>query len=259
MTARNAPQVADKKASPQDKLLLLLQDDRVYYDRQPIAVVIAETFEAATHAAALVRVEYVAEKAATELDQATPFKPDKIMGEDPDSQRGDPDARRWLGSGAHRPAYVMPVENHNPMEPHATTAAWQGGKLTVYDSTQGIFNVRTKLATIFGIPKEDVRVVAQFIGGGFGSKGSPWAHTALAAMAAKLVDRPVKLALARRRCSARWDSGRAPCSASRSAAMHRAGSSARSTRSLRRPRRSTSGPPRPEQSRGCSTRSRTNG
>jgi xanthine dehydrogenase YagR molybdenum-binding subunit len=197
MTPVNAPRVDGKKTSAQDKLLLLLQDDRVYYDRQPIAVVIGETFEAATHGAGLVRVEYIAEKPVTELEHAAPFKPDKILGQDPDSQRGEPDAALSAAAVKTDRTYVMPVENHNPMEPHATTASWKNGKLTVYDSTQGIFNVRAKLASVFGIPKEDVRVVALFVGGGFGSKGSPWAHTALAAMAAKLVNCPVKLALAR--------------------------------------------------------------
>jgi xanthine dehydrogenase YagR molybdenum-binding subunit len=91
----------------------------------------------------------------------------------------------------------MPVENHNPMEPHATTAAWDGDHLTVYDATQGVFNVRDKLAAVFGLPKDRVRAIALYVGGGFGCKGSPWSHTALAAMAAKVVARPVKLVVAR--------------------------------------------------------------
>ena len=197
MTHANAPRADGKKTGPNDKLLLLLQDDRVAYDRQPIAVVIAETFEAATHAAALVRVQYAAEKPLTELAHGEPFAPDKIMGQPPDSQRGDPDGAFAAAHVKIDRTYVMPVENHNPMEPHATTAAWDGDRLTVYDATQGIFNARDKLASVFGLPKDNVHVVSPFVGGGFGCKGSPWSHTPLAAMAAKLVGRPVKLVLAR--------------------------------------------------------------
>ncbi|MEO7732655.1 MAG: xanthine dehydrogenase family protein molybdopterin-binding subunit, partial [Kofleriaceae bacterium] len=93
---------------------------------------------------------------------------------------------------------TTPVENHNPMEPHATIAVWQGdGKLTLYDATQGIFGVRNKLAKQFGLEPQNVRVINHYVGGGFGSKGSPWSHVGLAALAAKAVGRPVKLVLTR--------------------------------------------------------------
>ncbi|MDQ6633460.1 MAG: xanthine dehydrogenase family protein molybdopterin-binding subunit, partial [Gemmatimonadota bacterium] len=94
--------------------------------------------------------------------------------------------------------YTTPFENHNPMEVHGTVAIWEGDTLTLYESTQGITSVRNGVARTFGIPPEQVRVVSHFTGGGFGSKGGPWSHEALAAMAAREVARPVKLVLTRR-------------------------------------------------------------
>ncbi|MET0401464.1 MAG: xanthine dehydrogenase family protein molybdopterin-binding subunit, partial [Cystobacter sp.] len=93
--------------------------------------------------------------------------------------------------------YVTPYEHHNPMEPHATTAVWEGDALTVYDATQGVFNERDRLAALFGLAPEKVRVITKFIGGGFGCKGSTWAHTVLAVLASRTVSRPVKLVLRR--------------------------------------------------------------
>ena len=94
--------------------------------------------------------------------------------------------------------YTTPYETHNPMEMHATTAVWQGPHhLTVYDSTQGIFEVRRKVAASLGLPKENVRVISKYVGGGFGSKGSCWSHVVIAALAARQVKRPVKLMVSR--------------------------------------------------------------
>src|SRR5205814_5617979 len=94
--------------------------------------------------------------------------------------------------------YTMAPETHNPMEMHSTIAVWQGDdKITLYDTTQGGFIVREKIAALFGLKKEDVRVISHFLGGGFGCKGSPWSHVPLAAMAAKVTKRPVRLVLAR--------------------------------------------------------------
>src|SRR6185312_7283222 len=94
--------------------------------------------------------------------------------------------------------YMTPTENHNPMEPHGTVAVWQGDeRVTVYDSTQGIFGVRKRIARLFGLPDESVRVICLYVGGGFGCKGTPWSHVALAVMAAKVVGRPVRLSVSR--------------------------------------------------------------
>jgi xanthine dehydrogenase YagR molybdenum-binding subunit len=95
-------------------------------------------------------------------------------------------------------SYTTPNENHNPMEPHATIAMWTGpDQLTLYDATQGVFGVRKRIAAVFGLQPDQVRVVDPYVGGGFGCKGTPWSHVALAALAAKVVSRPVKLVVTR--------------------------------------------------------------
>jgi len=93
--------------------------------------------------------------------------------------------------------YTTPLETHNPMEPHATIAQWDGEKLTLHDATQYISGVKQTVARTLGIPDDSVRVLCPYTGGGFGCKGSTWSHVVLAAMAAKVVDRPVKIVLER--------------------------------------------------------------
>jgi xanthine dehydrogenase YagR molybdenum-binding subunit len=196
MTHLNAPRVdtaANEKGA--SKAPMLLQTDTIAYDRQPVAVVLADTFERAQYAASLVDVQYERLKPQTVFADGTPYKPSAVHGKDADTMRGD--ARAAFGSAAVQidNVYRTPPEHHNPMEPHATMARWDGDMLTVYDSSQGVFQARTQLAALFGVAPENVRVIAKFIGGGFGSKGSTWPHTVLAAMASKLIGRAVKLAL----------------------------------------------------------------
>ena len=196
MTHRNAPRLvtAGDKAGV-DKAPMVLQDDTIAYDRQPVALVLADTFERAQHAASLVTVQYDVQQPQTTFAMGTPYKPQAVHGKDPDTQRGD--AVAALAAAAIRVdhVYTTPPEHHNPMEPHATIARWDGDMLTVYDATQGVFATRTRLAAMFGIPPDNVRVIAKFIGGGFGGKGSAWPHTILAPMGAKLIGRAVKIAL----------------------------------------------------------------
>src|SRR5204863_2037277 len=94
--------------------------------------------------------------------------------------------------------YVTPTETHNPIELQATTAMWDGDTLTIYEESQGIFNLRGVLAQMFGLPKENVRVVTKFVGSGFGSKLWPWTHCPLAVAASRQLGKPVKLVLSRR-------------------------------------------------------------
>ena len=115
----------------------------------------------------------------------------------PDSNRGDPDGTVNAGAVKIDATYVTPVEHHNPIEPHATIAAWDGDKLTVWTTTQGIAGAQATLAGQFGIDKSDVRVICPYLGAGFGSKGNTWPPATLAAMAARIVKRPVKLVLSR--------------------------------------------------------------
>jgi xanthine dehydrogenase YagR molybdenum-binding subunit len=183
-----------------EKDLLPLQNDRIFYDGQHIAVVIAETIEMAEYAATLIEVEYDEEKAVLEMEQAlgTAYKPRSGLGNS-ELQVKWGDAAEALGKSevTIEQTYSTPVYHHNPMEPHATTAVWKGDELTVYDSTQSVLGSRAAIAQMLGIPEEKVRLISLFIGGGFGSKGFTWAHAVLAPMAAKQVGRPVKIVLGR--------------------------------------------------------------
>ena len=178
----------------------LLQDPMVRYNGQPIGLVVAETFEQAIAATDLVRVRYATERPMLDMDRAPRNPPETVrpMRGERVTHRGD--YARGLADAAVRvdQTYTTPLENHNPMEVHSTLALWEGDALTLYESTQGISNVRSSVARTFGVPPEKVRVVSHFTGGGFGSKGGPWSHEALAAMAAREVGRPVKLVLTRR-------------------------------------------------------------
>ncbi|AHG89185.1 aldehyde oxidase and xanthine dehydrogenase molybdopterin binding protein [Gemmatirosa kalamazoonensis] len=178
----------------------LLQDEHVRYNGQPIGVVVAETFEQALAATHLVTVRYAAERPVLDMASAPKNPPEKVhpLGGERATHRGDV-ARGLADAVVHvEHTYTTPLENHNPMEPHNTVAVWEGDALTLYDSTQGITSVRNTVAQHFGVPREKVRVVSHFTGGGFGSKGGPWSHQSLAAMAARETGRPVKLVLTRR-------------------------------------------------------------
>jgi CO/xanthine dehydrogenase Mo-binding subunit len=115
-----------------------------------------------------------------------------------ESQRGD--AKGAFASAAVKldQTYVTPAETHNPLELHATTAIWDGSTLTLYESSQGVVNQRGVLAQMFGLPKENVRVITKFVGSGFGSKLWPWTQCPLAAAAARQLGKPVKLVLSRK-------------------------------------------------------------
>ena len=203
ITPTNAPKLAGAAGAGKSggRVLQLLQDDRVLYDGQPVAVVVADTLERATHAAALVDVRYDAGTPHTELvpdDPGAIAPPTTPPRPPPNSSRGDFDGSFGSAEVKVETTYTTPHETHNPMEPHATIAVWQGpDKLTLYDATQGIFNVKRRAAEVFGIPPDNVRVISHFLGGGFGCKGSPWSHVLLAAMAARVTGRPVKLVLTR--------------------------------------------------------------
>ncbi len=203
ISSGNAPKLpgAKTKSDPNDRILQVLQDDEIHYADQPIAVVVATTLESAQEAAALLSASYApgAIDIALQQNAAGVYAPKKAgpVGE-ADSKRGDVAAALTQAAVRVDQTYTTPVQNHNPMEPHALTVVWQGDDhVTVYDTSQGIFGVRKKLAALFGIPPDHVRVISRFVGGGFGCKGSPWSHVGLAAMAARVAKRPVKLAVTR--------------------------------------------------------------
>lgn len=188
------PQV-DPQAGDQ---LRVLQGPEVQFNGQPIAVVVAETLEQATHAAALVRVEYDPAPAVTRFEEAakSPRKPG--AGKPTDQTRGDADAALAAAPVRIDATYDQPMEHHNAIEPHVTIAAWDGDRLTLWDKTQWVGNDRAEIAHVFGMPEENVRIVSPFVGGAFGSALRTWPHVTLAAMAAKMAGRPVKLELTRR-------------------------------------------------------------
>ncbi|MBE7176755.1 MAG: xanthine dehydrogenase family protein molybdopterin-binding subunit [Mucilaginibacter polytrichastri] len=176
-----------------------LQDNRVHYPGQFIALVVAETYEQARTAAYKLKIRYTAEKGAVDLkaELLKSEKPKMFMGEDAQVNQGKAVPLLAAASKKIEHTYSTPVEHHHPMEPHATVAVWNGdNKLTLYDATQGVGLTGTIAAYFFGLHPDKVRVVAPFVGGGFGSKGL-WLHTLVVAMAAKATGRPVKLALTR--------------------------------------------------------------
>jgi xanthine dehydrogenase YagR molybdenum-binding subunit len=167
----------------------------VRHYHQAIALVVAETFEQACAAAALVRLDYLREKGAYDLAEAAEAA--KPTGMAPDESRGD-----FAASFAAAPVqidqrYTTPDQSHMMMEPHATIAAWQGDQLTVWTSVQTVDWGRRDLAKILNLPKDKVRISSPFIGGGFGGKATAMADAVLAALGARAVGRPVKVALPR--------------------------------------------------------------
>jgi xanthine dehydrogenase YagR molybdenum-binding subunit len=178
-------------------------DDVVRYYGQYIALAVADTFEAAKAAADAVRVTYDKNKPNVENDLKADDDPAVIettYGPEPrlESERGDADAAFASAPVKLDQTYVTPAETHNPIELQGTTAIWDGSMLTLYEESQGIFNMRSVLAQMFGLPKENVRVITKFVGSGFGSKLWPWTHCPLAAAAARQLGKPVKLVLSRR-------------------------------------------------------------
>jgi xanthine dehydrogenase YagR molybdenum-binding subunit len=204
MTPQNVMRLPEKTKDgkiqpPVGRRLTLLQEDDVYYNNQPIAVVVADTLEHARDAAARLRVEYEHKPAQLDFDVARQslHPPEKVLTESTDTRRGDLQAGLLAGSHRIDATYTTPIENHNPLETHATIAEWEGDKLTVHDSTQYMKGVQKILSAIFDIPQENVTAICPYVGGGFGSKGSVWSHVPLTAMAARQLGRPVKLSLDR--------------------------------------------------------------
>jgi xanthine dehydrogenase YagR molybdenum-binding subunit len=208
LTHENAPRLPWK---PQKELVdpptgdreKPLQSDRVIHQQQHIALVVAETPEAARHAAHKLRVTYAPEPATVAIGDAV-RQAVRVHGKEQEedqpghTSRGDPQ-----GAFARAPVkidrtYVMPRENNNPMEPHACIAAWKRDELTLWDKTQWTQNDADAVAAAFGIDPAQVRVICPFVGGAFGSALRVWPHTFLAAMAARAVGRPVKIELSRR-------------------------------------------------------------
>ena len=169
------------------------EDEIVRHWGQYVAVAVAETLEQATAAAAAVNVEY--EKQAANLRVSL----DDFKGEPKTvSGRGDFDEAFDSAPVKIDATYITPIETHNPIELHASVVVWEGEHVTMYETSQGVVNHRAVMAQVLGLPLENVRVVTRFLGSGFGGKLFPWPHAAMAAVAARKLDRPVKLSLTRR-------------------------------------------------------------
>ncbi|MFV0132191.1 xanthine dehydrogenase family protein molybdopterin-binding subunit [Streptomyces sp. HMX87] len=197
ITHENAPRLAE----PEDPVLAVLQSPAVPHRGWIVALVVAETLEAARDGAAALRVGYAAENHDVTLTPSHPglYVPDDANGGNPAvRERGDPDGAFDSAEVRVDVEYRVPPLHNHPMEPHASTAWWDGDRLTVHTSSQGTNAVREALAGMFGLPEEQVSVAAQHVGGGFGAKGTPRPDAVLAALAARHAGRPVTLAFPRR-------------------------------------------------------------
>ncbi|RLP87032.1 xanthine dehydrogenase family protein molybdopterin-binding subunit [Micromonospora sp. BL4] len=179
-----------------------MQDETIHYAGQPIALVVADTIERAEHAGTLIRVEYAATPAITLIDQARDqaYVPERIFGGLLPGHGSRGDVAKALAEAEVRvdATYRFAPNHHNPIEASASTAVWEDiDRLTVYDSTQGPNATQFTVAALLGLPPISIRVVSHAVGGSFGSKAMIWHHPALAALAARQVGRPVRLALTR--------------------------------------------------------------
>jgi xanthine dehydrogenase YagR molybdenum-binding subunit len=186
------------------EILPPLQDEKILNYGQIIGLVVADSFEQARDAAALVKTRYDAQEPVASWEQGTEhsFTPEnvgeekatiKILAQGVQSIDDALKASPMVMDAT----YIEPIYHHNPMEPHATTAVWQGDRLTIYDATQGVVAHRLNVAAVLGIDEDMVRVLCPFVGGAFGCKGSMWMFSPLTAAAARALKRPVKTILTR--------------------------------------------------------------
>ncbi|MDF0521997.1 xanthine dehydrogenase family protein molybdopterin-binding subunit [Bradyrhizobium yuanmingense] len=202
LTHEHRPPLADKDEAWKDEVapekgspLRPLYDNRIKFNGQPIALVVAEDWETAKFAATRVRVEYEQEAFATDLESER-GKAKKV--DQPHKPRGDAAAALARAAVRHEADYVIPTEHHNPMELFATTAVWNGsGGLTVYDKTQGVQNVQKFLCSVFAKKPDDIRVISPYVGGAFGSGLRPQHQVVLATLAALALKRSVRVVLTR--------------------------------------------------------------
>lgn len=195
VTHENAPRL-----SPTESLRGggILQDANIEFYGQHVGVVVAETYEQARFAARLVKVNYQKTNARVDFNRLAGEAEKPAAQNRADVVRGDVEAAFSTAQHKIDVVYETPIEHHHPMAPHATTAVWEASdKLTLYNESQIVNAVQAVAATTFGLKRENVRVITPHVGGGFGSKGGAWGHVILAAVAAKAVNRPVKLALTR--------------------------------------------------------------
>ncbi len=187
------PTTKDQKPREWDGLKVFY-NDKIYFNGQPIAVVVADTYERALYAATLVKAQYIKEQPQTDFNANIR---NAAANKDQEYTRGEADAYK-KAPVTFEAEYVLPIEVHNPMELHAIIAAWNGDdKITVYDKTQGPKDTQQAIMQAFNLPEKNVTVITEFVGGAFGSALRTWPHEIAAMIAAKKVNKPVKLVLGR--------------------------------------------------------------
>jgi xanthine dehydrogenase YagR molybdenum-binding subunit len=177
-----------------------LQDDRILYAGQPVAMIVAETREQAAAAADRVGIDYFVEPPIATLAEAAAGARELTMlyGVLPAAYaRGDIEEGLRRADVRVTERYSFPPHRHHPIELSSTTAVWDGGKVTVYETTQGISMMQFNLCNLLDLDPEDVRVVSRFVGGAFGAKGTFWFHAAFTVLVARELARPVKLVITR--------------------------------------------------------------
>jgi xanthine dehydrogenase YagR molybdenum-binding subunit len=201
LTHENRPRMARRAAAYKDDVgpeqgspFRPLYDDKIMFSGQPIALVLAEEWEIARFAATLVRVAYDAAPFVTDLRVE---REHAVALDQPPKPRGDADKAYAAAAIRHEAEYFIPIEHHNPMELYASTALWEDGKLTIYDKTQGVQNVHNYLCGVFDMKPDKLRVLSPFMGGGFGSGLRPQYEAPLAVLAARALERSVRLVLTR--------------------------------------------------------------
>jgi xanthine dehydrogenase YagR molybdenum-binding subunit len=201
LTHEQMPKLGAPPVPPASSVRVPLQDDEIRYEGEPIAIVLAETLEAAEYAASLVEADVESgpftphphgDRAGAEVPRASGY-----LSGATDAEHGDVAQALAAAPVHHEATYVQPSRHHNPMEPSATLAEWRDGTLTMVDATQWAYGVRAVMCAVFGIAPERVRVRSPHTGGAFGCKGLVWPHQIIAAAAAQVAGRPVRIALTR--------------------------------------------------------------
>jgi xanthine dehydrogenase YagR molybdenum-binding subunit len=210
LTHRDMPRLVPFPTPPVSQTFLPMQSDEIRYEGQPIAIVLGETLEAVEAGAQRVGISYAASPArfpvhadwhaidgAAVAPRTSGFLEPFFTVFEPEYQKGDGTSGEAESLQRMEASYLQPSRHHNPIEPSAVVAMWEGEDLTLYDSTQHVYGVQRTVAAILGIPPERMRVISKHTGGGFGTKGWIWPQEILAPAAAKIAGRPVKLVLRR--------------------------------------------------------------
>ncbi len=205
LTDKDMPRFNTADQTPMAQSFQPMQGDEIKHEGQPVAIVLAETLEAAEAGARLVSVRYepmearvpaASDWAAIDKASVTPRKSGFLYFE-PEFSKGDAEAGLGAADKRVEEVYLQPTRHHNAMEPSATTASWNGDNVMLYDASQHVYGLQKVLSGILNVPAEKIRVVAEYTGGGFGVKGWIWPHQILAAAASRIAGRPVKLVLSR--------------------------------------------------------------